>query len=107
MPKYYYAVMFPYGENVTTGEANPITGRVSYACRLFAFCSKAEQEDFINSGSVFYPRRKVTKREFRQLNQGTSVFCTLETIRYAEIVAYDLKTRQQEESERLYKALHS
>lgn len=105
--RYHYAVLFPYGENVTTGGANPITGRMSYACRLFAFCSKQDQEEFLNSGNIFSPRRKVTKREFRKLNQGTSVQNTLETIRYAEIVAYDLKAKQQEETDSLYKALHS
>ena len=45
--KYYYAATFPYGRNTTTGEPSKLTFRMSKACYLFAFTTKAERDEFV------------------------------------------------------------
>jgi hypothetical protein len=83
MSRYFYAASFPYGRYCTTGEPHPITGRMSLACRFYAFTTKRDRDAFVNCSFNAEP---FTKKGLRSLSLGTSVQNFNDSVKYAELL---------------------
>jgi len=78
MSKKYYAVEFWSGRNTTAGSPNERTGRMSKACDIWAFSSKAARDSWVDAGKITSDmqgncRKAVAKKEARSLCLGISV----------------------------------
>ena len=82
--KYFYAATFPFGRDCTTGEPNKKTGRMSKACKFYAFTSKKERDSFVESN---HTAEAFSRRGLRGLSLGSSVENFDFDVRSAEVDA--------------------
>jgi hypothetical protein len=82
----FYGIMFLGGNRTcTTGTPNEITGRMSIACDLFAFKTRAERDAWVDKYRDDNKEKiAVTKSEIRKYRRGHTVEEMNEEIEMAE-----------------------
>ena len=96
--KKYYGVRFHGGNRTcTTGTPNVVTGRMSIACSIEVFRTKAERDEWVGNEKLSAPcgldggeRIAATKKECRNYCLGETVEGFEETLEYNEIARYDI-----------------
>jgi hypothetical protein len=70
--RFFYAVSYLSGKKTTWGDTNPRTGRLSIACKIFAFDKKIDRDQWVADEKEKI-REKKNRRELAYLLGGESV----------------------------------